>query len=386
VEAACGPGPSCPCADQPEPPSGTDAFAHWLWFNSEYLLWWTKNGPLPVPLVTTSSAADQGVLGRSSTKIVFGDSDLDYRASSGARFTLGGMFNCNATLGAEVSGMFLGRSINFATASTLTGTPVVARPFINALTGAETAELVAAPGQVAGVITIHSSSDLYGGEGNLVGCVLRNCDAYWDAFVGFRFQSLRETLDIASTSGLLSGTASFAGMTTSPPALISVQDRFETRNNFYGGQIGTRLELYCGGLFVNFMGKLALGSNHESVNINGSSTLSSSATQLTVPGGLLAVSSNNGQFNHDSFAVIPEFGINVGYQFWHYCRVFVGYQFLYWSDVVRPGQQINRTVNPTLVPTSSLFGIAEGPAQPLVPMVRTDYWAQGLNFGIAFRY
>src|SRR5262249_53212844 len=204
---------------------GTDRFAHWFWFDAEYLLWWTKNGPLPVPLVTTSSTADMGILGGNTTRVLFGGSDLDYHASSGARLTVGGMFNCNATLGAEVSGMFVGRSLNFSTASTLTGTPVLARPFLNALTGEESAQLVASPGTLIGGITIHSSSDLYGAEGNLVGCVMRDDIVYWDALVGFRYQGLRETLDIGSVSGVLSGSSSFGGETVAAPGLIAVQDR-----------------------------------------------------------------------------------------------------------------------------------------------------------------
>ena len=39
-----------------------------IWITPEYLLWWVKNGPLQVPLVTTGSAADP-VPGRSANPI-----------------------------------------------------------------------------------------------------------------------------------------------------------------------------------------------------------------------------------------------------------------------------------------------------------------------------
>ena len=36
-----------------------------VWFNADYLLWWAKKGPLPVPLVTYGSDADAFSSGRS---------------------------------------------------------------------------------------------------------------------------------------------------------------------------------------------------------------------------------------------------------------------------------------------------------------------------------
>ena len=53
---------------------------------------------------------------------------------------------------------------------------------------------------------------------------------------------------------------------------------------------------------------------------------------------------------------------------------------------VLPGDQINRTVNPGLVPTSQTFGTAGGPLQPSPIFQRTDFWAQGVNFGLEYRY
>jgi hypothetical protein len=60
----------------------------------------------------------------------------------------------------------------------------------------------------------------------------------------------------------------------------------------------------------------------------------------------------------------------------------VGYTFLYWSQVVRPGNQIDTTVNTTQVPTHPEFGPLTGPAQPMVPFRTTDFWAQGISLGV----
>src|SRR5207245_2344571 len=142
---------------------------------------------------------------------------------------------------------------------------------------------------------------------------------------------------------------------------------------------GARVQ-YCGERFVlSGLFKLAIGDSHEVVGLGGFTSRSGAATVAGVtPAGLLVVSSNAGQHSKDEFAVVPEVNVNVGYQVNRALRVFMGYTFLYWSDVVRPGDQINRTVNPNLVPISPTFRPGSTPAQPSFSFQRTDFWAQGL--------
>jgi hypothetical protein len=81
------------------------------------------------------------------------------------------------------------------------------------------------------------------------------------------------------------------------------------------------------------------------------------------------------------FGVVPEVGLDVGLRLAPWARARVGYSFLYWSGVVRPGDQVDRQVNPRLVPTDQDFGLPGGPARPASQLNRTDFWAHGLNFG-----
>jgi hypothetical protein len=46
---------------------------------------------------------------------------------------------------------------------------------------------------------------------------------------------------------------------------------------------------------------------------------------------------------------VPEAGIDVGYQLTRHLRAKAGYTFIYWTDVVRPGDQIDPTTNNSLV-------------------------------------
>jgi hypothetical protein len=166
-----------------------------------------------------------------------------------------------------------------------------------------------------------------------------------------------------------------------PQSNVFIFDRFNTRNEFYGGQLGGRVEYAGDRLFLSGLFKIGLGTTHEVVDLTGFTR-----GAVNTPGGLLVLTSNGGRRSHDEFAAVPELGINVGYQVCRGFQVFVGYTFLYISDVVRPGDQINRNVNPNLLPASPTFRTPTGPAEPAFSFQRTDFWAQGMNFGLAFRY
>jgi hypothetical protein len=368
-----------------------------FWGGAEYLVWWVKDSELNVPLLTTSGPASLGILGNTDTRVLFGNDDLNYEAFSGARFTLGIWLDKQGHgLGLEGTGFFLERRTDeFQATSAATGAPVLARPFLNPIANAQDAALVSAPGQFAGSIGIGSSSSLYGFETNFVrptGFTMGG--ARVDLLAGFRYLNLTEDLSVYQTSALLEGgTAGFAGAQLTSPATLDIIDRFQTRNEFYGGQIGARAEYRSGRLMWNARGKLAFGNVHEVVSIDGATRVFGPVAPdggvlpaTTVPGGLLAVSSNIGRSARDRFAFVPEFGFNVGYQLKQTVSIFMGYTFLWWGEVARPGDQISNTINPTLVPSSLAFGLPFGPAQPTAVHEGTDYWAQGLNFGIEFRY
>ncbi len=69
-------------------------------------------------------------------------------------------------------------------------------------------------------------------------------------------------------------------------------------------------------------------------------------------------------------------------------RVFAGYDFMYMSSVVRPGNQIDPNINLSQMgPTPNHNpNTLVGPASPGVPFASSNFWAQGVTFGIEFRY
>src|SRR5207244_4445436 len=131
--------------------------------------------------------------------------------------------------------------------------------------------------------------------------------------------------------------------------------------------------------------KVAFGSNQEIATVHGA-TLINSTPITAADAGLFALASNSGRYYRNEFAAIPEVGFNVGYRLSDNIQLFAGYSFVYWANVLRPGDQIDTSLNPNLIPTSNTFGVAGGPARPVMPLHESNFWVQGLNVGFEVRY
>ena len=118
--------------------------------------------------------------------------------------------------------------------------------------------------------------------------------------------------------------------------------------------------------------------------------IAAGASAVAVPGqpiqqyddGMLVLATNRGETADSGFAAIPELGVNIGYMLTPRLKATVGYSFLYWSRVLRPADRIDMHLNPSLFQGGALDGY---PA-PEGKFVAADYWAQGLNFGLDYRY
>jgi len=79
-------------------------------------------------------------------------------------------------------------------------------------------------------------------------------------------------------------------------------------------------------------------------------------------------------------------GLKVGYDLNDNVRIFAGYDFLYWSSVVRPGDQIDQTLDANRVPNAGGPFPAVNEVRPRVPFTTSSYWAHGFTGGLEFRY
>jgi hypothetical protein len=371
-----------------------------FWVSAEYLLWWTKGGSVP-PLVTTGPALpvtpSPGSFAAPGTAVLFGGDERNRNPFSGGRFTLGFWCNDCQTIGAEANLFFLGqRSSDFsATTSGAPGSIVLARPFFDTNSGLQDSELVGYPGLAAGSVRVHSTSALLGAEANLLFNLCRSCEnpCYTscdscerpttryrvDFLAGLRYMELREGLGIAENTQVDPNSPVLAGNN------ISAFDQFDAVNRFYGAQLGIRSELWWKRVFANVTANVALGDTHQTVDINGGTrVITPGGTTTVLPGNLLAQPSNMGHHARDQFSVVPELGLNAGFQLTRNLRVFAGYTVIYWTNVQRPGDAINLGVNSTRVPTSTV--VPSGLLDPQFNFHNSNFWTQGINFGLQFRF
>ena len=360
---------SAASADPDGPPEEPDLFHYWV--RAEYLAYWVKNAPLPVSLVTGDPAnPTQELL----------NTDQSFGMFSGARVGFGAWFGCGNTFGWDGNyfGMQQGKS-TFSASSDAASNPTLAFPFINQTPSAvgDTLMPIASPGVFAGSVQVASSLRFWGAETNGVLSVLHEGNFEFVALAGFRYLDLRESLNIGTVSSAL---------LTDPRTVLTQNDLFDTRNEFYGGQIGGRVNWQGERFGLDLTGKLAIGSTHQSVDIDGTSTQRGpGGVNGTFPGGLFTQTSNRGSTSATQFTVIPSIELKFSAIITPRWRAFVGYDFLYWNRVVRPGSQIDRNIN---LSQSAVFGTGSllGPASPTPLFNRSDFWAQGFNVGFEFRF
>jgi hypothetical protein len=390
VPLCCVGAPECcegmPCANAGQAPAGPRFYAQ-----GEYLLWWIRSSRVP-PLVTTGPfvpttsvtslmPGQNGILGPGTT-ILLGQRALDNEERSGTRVTAGYWLDDCRTLGVEASFFFLpDRSGTFAVNSGQVPGGLLARPFFNLNFGQEFSQIVTAPGQSTGSVTTSLASRLWGANADVRCNLCAGCNYRLDAIGGFQYLDLRESLQVREDIMVLPTSPTFAN------DRVLVIDSFATHNHFYGGELGLAGEYRLGPWSVEARGKVGLGSTHEVVDINGSQLITTPTGMATsFRGGLLALPSNIGHFTRDSFAVVPQLNVNLGYQITSFLRAFVGYDFLYWSKVLRPGDQIDRVLDISQIPNFIPGVPPTGQARPAVPFKETGFWAQGINFGLEFKF
>lgn len=351
-----------------------------FWLKAKALYWWTKSSPLTVPLVTTGGA---GVIGQGGS-VLIGNQDIELPGRPGGRFTLGFSPDPESNWGLEATYLFLGNA-NVGQGVSSDGSnqsAVLAFPFFNPTTvpinstlpvPGEDASYIALPGSFAGRAVVNLNSFFQGAEANLVYSFSNTPALRFDMLGGFRWVNVQEVLTFTTDSPSTNGV---------PPFFYHTADQFSTQNNFYGGQFGARASFDNTRLFFNGTAKLALGGTVETVRTNGYTV----ADVFSAAGAYLTQPSNIGTQSLGRFAVVPEADLNFGIRLSPWASFTVGYSFLYVSSVARPGDQIDRVINPTQSPAILGTGALANPARPSLSVHDTDFWVQGLNFGFDLRF
>ncbi|HEX3315744.1 MAG TPA: BBP7 family outer membrane beta-barrel protein [Gemmataceae bacterium] len=464
--------PTYASTDSPPLLSSGAATTPRTWFGAETILWFNSGSSAPRlailgPPPTLNSVANTpttfvptapGFIGLLSFGSVyrFGadnsigspfDDNVPTNFGVGGRFTFGAWLDDDEAFGVEGRYLMLARTSDSNNSGGGNGAPL-GLSYLNAATGQPSAYTISQPQAItaqsrtfinttpdvfvglftttttdgySGGLSIRSSSQLQGGE--LVGVWNLSRAGAWhaEATAGVRFLEYDEILEIDSlVNQMHTDTIAYEpGLGLPPPINTPVvtminsttarDDRFETRNTFYGGEVGLRGEYGWGRFSISVDGDVSLGAMHETLSIGGATnaTIATIAAPTTTtflagiplttntggptttttttsirPGGLYAQPTNMGHYSRDAFAVLPEGIVKFNYRFTDRLTGNVGYTCLYMSSAARAGDQVNPVINPALLTSAAVTP----PFQPLGHIVGSDAWVQGITLGLELKY
>jgi hypothetical protein len=344
-----------------------------FWGTAEYLVWYTRNQntPLLVASIPDNQVQLGGQVPSGSVRPLYpSNRKIEFDAQSGFRASVGGAIGA---YGFDVTGFVLESKSDGGT-FTSPGSPSLARTYVRAGDGSTQFLYSALPGQYGGRVSVFADTMLWGLEGNLRAEWYRLLADRNEVLGGFRFLDLQESLVVNDRSDLPGGVTN------------QVLDVFRTHNRFYGGQVGLHTRWFnSNGWSLELINKFGVGGVNQQVDIFGRNTLGNLPVQNT---GLLAQASNSGRFERDKFAAVGELTVNLGYCITSNVRVHVGYNLLWLSSAIRPGQAIDPVIN-----DANIRYVANPPAdatnrRPGFAFERaaSDFWAQGLNLGLSVVY
>jgi Putative beta barrel porin-7 (BBP7) len=394
-----------------------------FWTEGDYHAWWLKKNGFP-PLLESLAT------GNNPTEILVGGDSLDRSLRNGGGLTIGGWITDYQGFGVEASFFVMesaSKSFNFG-GSGGADSPVIVRPYFNVTSGQPAVLPISAPGLASGSAT-GASQGLEGDSGrfagisaNMIGNICCDPTSRWDFLIGYRYLTLDDRFSMGTDSTSLTSPGSTTTTASSPtsstvvtvPAgtlMTTINDTINTSNRFNGANFGLRGQWYYDRWLFKAAAMVAFGSSEETATLSGQTTqfapgittttttvnpatgfiaasttsITTPASSLTFPSGFLVRPSNIGTITRETFTIVPEIDLTVAYQCTDWMRFTFGYSFLYWSSVSRSGDQVNLKINPNEVP--AIVTPSNLTTVPSTATLRqTNFWAQGINLGLEFRY
>lgn len=364
-----------PCVRPPAPVSGAPVEippGEFFWTEFDFLLWRAKGGKVPPLVAGLAGPAATAVRLNTRDAFLVSDDRINGDLMPGFRIAAGMWLDKPHGTGVEAIYTDFLESDHVATYFGAPGT-VLARPFVDATRGTPALFQLSTPnGVTQGVAQVRTTFDSDGFEVNMLrrGPAMIGEEMFW--IVGVRYFGLDESLTVGAASQTV-------GMRA------AAFDSFATRNNFYGAQVGAKWNFTRNQLTVDLSTKWAIGGmGQEAVVQGGSTVILPNGDRFDRPGGLLALGSNIGDYDRTKLALVHDMSLSVGYCVLPNVTIRLGYDFLWVTNVLRPGRQIDLAVNPTLLPFN-----AAGPAGALRPAYRFDgesFYMHGLSLGVAVQF
>ena len=356
-----------------------------IYTEASFLLMWTNRGQQNFPIATGGPSL--GIVGRPGTTLFAGNDSTDYGSMPGFKVGVGGLVGATS-VGFEANVFVLGRANDNMDVGP-TATTVLARPFFDVSSRRESSKVIAAPGAFIGGLSVNNTNQIWGFETNPFFRIVQGNSVSLDVVTGFRYMSVNERLDIYDSTRLLpGGVSAFDGIGLASPSILATHDKYSVRNQFYGANIGGRLSFTRGALFLDAVGKIAIGGVRQVVNVDGTTSLLGGGglvSTATTPGGFYANTAATGERSENRFAVLPEGSLQLGYQMTSWLNVFGGYQVMYLSSVARPGDQVNRAININNLPTVPTY-TTRGLTKIAAGVNESDLFIHGFTFGLTLTY
>ncbi len=356
-----------------------------MFIRGEYLAWWI-NGDEVGSLITTSPntpvltpIAQAGVLGQPGTRSIYGGDHSD-EMFQGFRIYGGVLLNECRKLWLD-AGMFYFSPNGRGTIQPTDPTEIVSRPFFNTATGLEDAQLVNYPDVVNGTVSVDNGVDrFFGAEVNLRQNLSCNCPCpdkctSTDWLVGYRHVNFGEHLNIVEDLTVVDPNGNIPVGTN-----IIVEDRYRTRNSWNGGQVGLVSTWWKNNWFAEVSGKFGLGANTKQVDVLGRTTTTiPGAAPAVNDGGLYVLPGQSGRHEETDISFLFDTGVNVGRRITRNVKVSVGYNLFVMTNVVRPGDVLNRSLDPAFLPPTTL-------TPPALTIGDSSLFAHGLSGRVQLQY
>jgi Putative beta barrel porin-7 (BBP7) len=453
-----------PLTNDPVPSAPTAAGGEWV--DAEFLTLWASQGRAPQflggpahqpngPVLSGHHIpTSPGFIGLFQSTSQYGSLNASNATSSrggvefsepnvGGKIVLGTWLSPDHSVGVEVGYSYLALSHSSTVGSA--GQPELAIPFLDANTGHPTAFPIAQAGvpvvsstyvnttpavfvhlydnilrdRIAGTANLSVTGDLQDVWANAVVGLVSEPGGRLSLTFGPRFLRLDESLrltintaDLHNEVNAFDANLGLPGATDVPNDFTSLTtrlDQFDTRNHFYGGQVGARGEVQSGNFVFGFGLGIAVGDMTQTVSIAGenasvtttttpplqtvflagipllrpSGPVATTTTYTAGPTGLFAQPTNEGTSTRNILAFIPQGNLRLGYRISDSVTASIGYSFMYINDVARPGDQIDYTVHPGTVTYPFASG---GVPHPLPQIKGSDFWVQGIELGLQVRY
>lgn len=348
------------------------------WAEVDGVVYWLKPVCL-VPVTTTignPSDAQPGVPGQPGTQVVQGGHKFQFDGARGLHARLGTWLTEDALFGVEVEGFVLEQVAANQNVTTTLGSPATYMAFLQP-NNTPTALPLSIPGVVTGSSIAIGNSQMWNLDTNLAthGAIERGpWVLHGTLLTGCRYLQLDDHVDVTNLQSLVSN-----------PAVTAFGSAdFATHNSFVGAQVGSRFAVVRGSGALELTTKLACGATHLVSEVTGSPLpVGASLQPGLVPGPLLALPSNVGRSSSDRIAILPEINLKFRWRVTDHLHFSLGYNALYLSKILCPGDQMDDHVNVTQLPGR---GPVVGPLDPAHKFVFTDAFAQGVEAGVGFSF